>query len=86
MVRFSREDVIPVLVMLVAVVVFFYVGYKLVVDEPIFGNPNSASASAPLFDHSQCQYPNRQSNPVDGCDNTDPADPLKAKGGQYEGN
>ena len=27
------------------------------------------------FDHSNCQYPNRLSNPVDGCDNSDPARP-----------
>lgn len=30
---------------------------------------------APLFDHSQCQYPERASNPVDGCDNSDLVDP-----------
>lgn len=33
------------------------------------------------FDHSQCQYPNRLSNPPDGCDNTDPAQPECMKGG-----
>lgn len=33
------------------------------------------------FDHSQCQYPYRTTNPADGCDNTDPCDPLKTKGG-----
>ena len=27
------------------------------------------------FDHSLCQYPLRFTNPVDGCDNSDPADP-----------
>ena len=27
------------------------------------------------FDHSNCQYPDRWSNPVDGCDNSDPAVP-----------
>lgn len=27
------------------------------------------------FDHSNCQYPMRWSNPVDGCDNSDPAVP-----------
>lgn len=29
------------------------------------------------FDHSQCQYPVRASNPPDGCDNSDPAEPEK---------
>lgn len=36
--------------------------------------PASASETAP-FDHSNCQYPDRWSNPVDGCDNSDPAVP-----------
>lgn len=27
------------------------------------------------FDHSNCQYPDRWTNPVDGCDNSDPAVP-----------
>jgi hypothetical protein len=43
---------------------------------------SAASASAPnSFDHSQCQYPLRQSNPPNGCDNTDPANPVCMKGG-----
>lgn len=29
----------------------------------------------PMFDHSVCQYPDRVSNPVDGCDNSDLANP-----------
>lgn len=33
-------------------------------------------ADKPLvFDHSNCQYPDRWSNPTDGCDNSDPAVP-----------
>lgn len=32
-------------------------------------------ADKPLIDHSDCQYPDRWSNPVDGCDNSDPAVP-----------
>ncbi len=27
------------------------------------------------FDHSNCQYPDRWTNPADGCDNSDPAVP-----------
>lgn len=43
-----------------------------------------ASAS-PAFDHSHCQYPTRTTNPPDGCDNSDPCDPLSAvKGGSGE--
>lgn len=33
------------------------------------------SAAVAEFDHSNCQYPYRWSNPVDGCDNSDPAVP-----------
>jgi len=37
--------------------------------------------AATVFDHSNCQYPARLSNPVDGCDNSDPARPECMKGG-----
>lgn len=36
--------------------------------------PASASQGV-SFDHSNCQYPERWSNPADGCDNSDPAVP-----------
>lgn len=36
--------------------------------------PASASQTV-TFDHSNCQYPDRWSNPADGCDNSDPAVP-----------
>lgn len=51
----------------------------------VFGvsNTSLAETSKP-FDHSQCQYPYRASNPVDGCDNSDPACPLEIKGGSCE--
>lgn len=35
----------------------------------------ATSNTSEPFDHSNCQYPNRWSNPVDGCDNSDPAVP-----------
>lgn len=38
-------------------------------------------ADKPAFDHSLCQYPERTTNPPDGCDNTDPCDPANVKGG-----
>jgi len=31
--------------------------------------------AAAAFDHSNCQYPDRWTNPADGCDNSDPAVP-----------
>lgn len=33
------------------------------------------------FDHSGCQYPDRTTNPPNGCDNSDPCDPAQTKGG-----
>jgi len=33
------------------------------------------ATQAEIFDHSNCQYPDRWSNPADGCDNSDPAVP-----------
>ncbi len=43
---------------------------------PVQTQPQPASASQPsVFDHSNCQYPDRWSNPVNGCDNSDPAVP-----------
>jgi hypothetical protein len=39
---------------------------------PAESRPQPAAAA---FDHSNCQYPERWTNPVDGCDNSDPAVP-----------
>lgn len=42
-------------------------------------------ADKPLvFDHSNCQYPDRTTNPPNGCDNSDPCDPANVKGGSGE--
>jgi hypothetical protein len=49
--------------------------------------PNPAPQPTHLeqfFDHSQCQYPDRTTNPIDGCDNSDPCDPAATKGGSGE--
>lgn len=43
----------------------------------------AAEAGVP-FDHSNCQYPPRLSNPPDGCDNSDPAHPECMKYGTEE--
>lgn len=40
-----------------------------------------ASALTNSFDHSPCQYPDRTTNPPNGCDNSDPCDPANVKGG-----
>lgn len=49
-------------------------------------NQKTASAAPAPFDHSNCQYPDRWSNPVDGCDNSDPAVPecIKAISSQEQ--
>lgn len=39
---------------------------------PAESRPQPAAAA---FDHSNCQYPERWTNPADGCDNSDPAVP-----------
>lgn len=39
------------------------------------------AAQAQSFDHSNCQYPDRTTNPPNGCDNSDPCDPANVKGG-----
>lgn len=67
--RFYKEDVWPVVVMIVvaaaaAIAIFLWLD-----------SSNRTTYAAPAFDHSQCQYPERQSNPPDGCDNSDPARP-----------
>jgi hypothetical protein len=43
-----------------------------------------ANASQQPFDHSNCQYPTRTTNPPDGCDNSDPANPYCAVKGLPE--
>ncbi len=48
--------------------------------------PQTALANPQVpFDHSECQYPDRTTNPHDGCDNSDPCDTQSAvKGGSGE--
>lgn len=41
-------------------------------DWIVMGN---VGATAPTFSHENCQYPDRWTNPVDSCDNSDPAVP-----------
>jgi len=46
---------------------------------PAQSRTQPTSAVGAPFDYSNCQYPNRWSNPVDGCDNSDPAVPSCIK-------
>jgi hypothetical protein len=37
------------------------------------GKSNNVANAEASFDHSNCQYPERATNPPNGCDNSDPA-------------
>lgn len=50
-------------------------------DGDCTGNETAGRCADKPFDHSFCQYPDRTTNPVDGCDNSDPCDPAQTKGG-----
>lgn len=76
MALFDRKDVIPVIV-LIAVAIAAVIGIGIFLHT----TSRSAYAAEPVFDHSNCQYPNRLSNPVNGCDNSDPARPECMKDG-----
>lgn len=52
------------------VVQLIIVGTLLIAPAQTRTQPASAA-----FDHSNCQYPDRWTNPADGCDNSDPAVP-----------
>lgn len=69
-IRFDRDDVVPILIMIVAVGIFLWIAYGLLMQDA-----TAAPVEPKPFDHSNCQYPNRASNPPDGCDNSDPARP-----------
>lgn len=75
MARWDREDVVPIVVMVAlaaaaAIALFFWLD----------GSTGVSAATEKSFDHSNCQYPERWSNPPDGCDNSDPAVPECIKG------
>jgi len=73
--RFYKEDVWPVVVVIIVIAVLAIWGYVALVP------PAGAAAAEPVpFDHSNCQYPERWSNPPTGCDNSDPAVPECIKG------
>lgn len=45
---------------------------------------NQCAEKPVKFDHSQCQYPERTTNPPNGCDNSAPCDPSNVKGASGE--
>lgn len=81
--KFYKEDVWPVIVLILGVVAFCYVFWLLVLkDDGVSAAVQQTSTET--FDHSNCQYPMRWSNPPDGCDNSDPAVPECVGKGQTE--
>ena len=65
----------------------FIIGITLgaIVGFVVVPAPDVTRADQPVpFDHSQCQYPDRTTNPPDGCDNSDPANPYCAVKGLPE--
>lgn len=68
--RLDKEDVLPVILLILAFLALAYVVWPV-----IFKDQPPAAFAQPAYDHSNCQYPLRFSNPPDGCDNSDPARP-----------
>ena len=50
-------------------------------DGDCTGTETAGRCADKPFDHSNCQYPDRTTNPPYGCDNSDPCDPANTKGG-----
>lgn len=53
-------------------------------DGDCTGTETAGRCADKPFDHSTCQYPDRWTNPVDGCDNSDPAVPECIKAASTE--
>lgn len=62
---------------LFVIFILFIFGYFIFVpvQSEIKEREAQPSKVTEFFDHSNCQYPDRWTNPVDGCDNSDPAVP-----------
>lgn len=59
----------------VLVWVFVALGIYALFYHPEWLVMGTVEATEQKFTHENCQYPDRWSNPVDGCDNSDPAVP-----------
>lgn len=57
----------------IALAILFCILMTILTVRVLFSDPKAEGQS---FDHSQCQYPSRTTNPPDGCDNSDPAIPY----------
>lgn len=66
-----KESKLRLAVALILCLILAYFTFSVIVDD---------LSSAQSFDHSQCQYPDRTTNPPNGCDNSDPCDPANVKG------
>lgn len=61
---------------------FLFILFVLGVLYVIFNNASATSQqNNQKFDHNGCQYPERETNPPNGCDNSDPACPETIKYG-----
>ena len=56
-----------------AIIIGLLIG--LIAAQLLTPNVKPTEAQQPAFDHSNCQYPDRWTNPPNGCDNSDPAVP-----------
>lgn len=59
----------------VLVWVFVVLGIYALFYHPEWLIMGRVSATPQTFTHENCQYPERWTNPIDGCDNSDPAVP-----------
>ena len=59
----------------------FFALFALLLLYAVLSTAQAQTAATPEFDHSNCQYPNRETNPPNGCDNSDPACPETIKYG-----
>ncbi len=56
-----------------AIIIGLLIG--LIAAQLVNPNPKPTEAQQPPFSHANCQYPDRWTNPPNGCDNSDPAVP-----------
>lgn len=64
----------------IAVIAAFVIWALFVILSNASAN-SQQNSEQPAFDHSRCQYPTRETNPPNGCDNSDPACPETIKYG-----
>lgn len=65
--------------LIVLVIVLFLYLFFLYFPKPTKSLAASEFVDKP-FDHSNCQYPDRSTNPPNACDNSDPCDGANLKG------